>query len=463
MRTSPPVRLVLVAITLGSLVVLPPPALGVGEEFTCLRRAVTIVGTEGDDVLIGTPQNDVIAGLGGADQIRGEGGKDRLCGGSGPDSIEQHHPAYLLTSIDAGSGHDTVVTTGAGVMHINVRDGSDQVHSGESQDWIDGESGKDELYSGGQADRVRGGGGNDLVIAGRAHDYTVGGPGNDQLYGNQGDDHFKTGPGDDFVDGGGARRADSIAFGKAAGAMRIDLSLGVAKGWGTDRLKNLEDVSTGYDNDVIIGNSADNWLYGAGGSDIIAGGGGSDQVHPGPGLDDISGGPGDDFLFKPFTAGRDVYGGAGVDLLMSASHVNLKEDVADHGDIRLHDIEGAEGGPGRDVLIGDSGDNVFEGIWGADVLLGGGGNDTLGSSDVESGNDFMRGGSGNDLITGGADHDSLAGGPGDDVVFGDGDRIVEESGDDYLEGGLGVDTLDGGPGRDECKQAEQKVNCEPDR
>jgi len=50
---------------------------------TCESQVVTIVGTDGDDILTGTPNDDVIHGLAGNDVIKGLQGNDRICGGSG--------------------------------------------------------------------------------------------------------------------------------------------------------------------------------------------------------------------------------------------------------------------------------------------------------------------------------------------------------------------------------------------
>jgi Ca2+-binding RTX toxin-like protein len=48
----------------------------------CFGKAVTIIGTAGNDTLIGGLGDDVIVGLGGDDTISGGGGDDRICGGT---------------------------------------------------------------------------------------------------------------------------------------------------------------------------------------------------------------------------------------------------------------------------------------------------------------------------------------------------------------------------------------------
>jgi Ca2+-binding RTX toxin-like protein len=79
-----------------------------------------------------------------------------------------------------------------------------------------------------------------------------------------------------------------------------------------------------------------------------------------------------------------------------------------------------EGGFGRDMLVGDEGNDELNGGAAGDLLYGGEGEDTLNGGD---GVDYLSGGEGNDILNGG-------------------------DGADYLTGGLGADTLDGGDGND---------------
>ena len=53
----------------------------------CVVPVVSILGTEGDDVIFGTPAADTIQGLGGNDVVFGLGGDDTICGGLGDDTI----------------------------------------------------------------------------------------------------------------------------------------------------------------------------------------------------------------------------------------------------------------------------------------------------------------------------------------------------------------------------------------
>jgi len=55
--------------------------------YRCAKRAATIVGDDGPELIKGTKRADVIVGNGGNDRIKGKGGNDRLCGGRGKDRL----------------------------------------------------------------------------------------------------------------------------------------------------------------------------------------------------------------------------------------------------------------------------------------------------------------------------------------------------------------------------------------
>lgn len=75
----------------------------------------------------------------------------------------------------------------------------------------------------------------------------------------------------------------------------------------------------------------------------------------------------------------------------------------------------AQGGSGRQVLVGTPGDDRLDGGSGDDVLCGLGGHDQLVGG---SGNDVLFGGDGDDTLLGGSGHDVLDGGPGADTTSG---------------------------------------------
>ncbi|WP_205618847.1 cadherin-like domain-containing protein [Terasakiella pusilla] len=139
------------------------------------------------------------------------------------------------------------------------------------------------------------------------------------------------------------------------------------------------------------------------------------------------------------TSGREVYeGGAGNDVV-GESNNNWGEDVmaGGSGNDTLY------GGAQDDIIYGDSGNNL-DSIPdnnpdnGNDTLIGDSGNDTLYG---EGGDDVLIGGANDDFLVGGSGDDILDGGANDDLLHGG-------SGDDTLYGGSNNDTLYGGSGDD---------------
>ncbi len=102
---------------------------------SCGGETVTILGTEGDDVLRGTSGKDVIAALGGNDRIIAAGGNDIICAGKGADIVK----------------------------------------SGGGRDLVFGGPGRDRLYGGGGADILRGEGGRDQLRGGPGRDVCIDG------------------------------------------------------------------------------------------------------------------------------------------------------------------------------------------------------------------------------------------------------------------------------------------------
>ncbi len=82
-----------------------------GGDFS---RAVTEIGTVGDDTLNGSAGVDILVGGTGNDMLLGAGGADVLYGGAGNDVIEVADLAFAR--VDGGNGVDTLRLTGAGVF-----------------------------------------------------------------------------------------------------------------------------------------------------------------------------------------------------------------------------------------------------------------------------------------------------------------------------------------------------------
>lgn len=180
------------------------------------------------------------------------------------------------------------------------------------------------------------------------------------------------------------------------------------------RNPEVQELTSG--NDLLLGGSGEDIIYGNEGDDRLAGGGDDDMLYGGDGDDKMMGGDGDDLMD----------GGIGDDMLKGG-----------HGDDEMRGGEGEDlmvAGQGNDVMYGGEGDDKLFGKDGDDITYGG------------EGNDRIAGDEGNDQLFGGAGDDRIAGGTGDDQVFGgDGtDKLVGGAGADTLEGGAGDDHLWGG-------------------
>ena len=161
-------------------------------------------------------------------------------------------------------------------------------------------------------------------------------------------------------------------------------------------------------NDTLYGNGGDDTLGGGTGDDQLFGGAGQDRLQLDSGNDLLDGGTGNDWVVVQGSQG------ARIDLGLTG-----RQDTRMGLDI-IRDIENAEGGAGRDTLLGN---------WQANTLRGGAGDDRL------------EGRGGADLLEGGLGHDWLHGGMG-------ADRLNGGLGQDTLTGGLGLDVLTGGAGAD---------------
>jgi Ca2+-binding RTX toxin-like protein len=295
-------QILLVALAAGPAALLVPSAAPAADANMCAGLPVTIAGTPDDDVLTGTPGPDVINGLAGDDRIDGADGDDLVCGGSGTDHL------------DGGSGDDRVYGERNG-LRPNQHRPADNV-----------------------GDTLTGGAGDDLLD-----------PGLDRK-----------------TDVGGGYLPDTISYGGAGAAVRVDLEAGTADGDGTDSLVlagRIELVGSDHD-DVLLGSSREDALVSLGGADLVDGRGADDI------LVDQPFGQGDEGT--PADADR-FLGGTGDDYL--------------------------EPGRGDDVTRGGGGRDQIEDPFGVPDLLAGPGNDEIGASLVlDTADGRIAGGSGRDHL-----------------------------------------------------------------
>jgi len=287
-----------------------------GECFTayCQGRAVTILGTSGNDTLDGTSGTDVISGLAGDDTINGLGGNDYLCGGSGVDTIS------------GGDGRD----------RIEGGDGNDSLTGGDDRDYIYGNDDDDYIHGNAGDDRLYGNNGNDTILGGKDRDRIYGGFGNDYLEGNKGRDTLSGGFGVDTLYGGDDRDTLDGGFGD-------DTIFG---GEGDDRLDG------GLDDDELHGGDGRDRLRGSIGDDTLFGDGGDDRLYGSIGDDWLDGGADDDRMDG--SNGEDIMSGRTGDDRMDGG-IGDDRVCGNEGDDRI------KGGIGEDLLDGGADTDRLDG------------------------------------------------------------------------------------------------------
>jgi Ca2+-binding RTX toxin-like protein len=350
--------------------------------------------------------------------------------------------------------------------------GNDDLHGGCGNDTLFAEDG-DDIVSGYEGDdKALGGNGNDKNCEPCPDAAFAIGPGGESL--RSGADVFEGGAGRDHADYSGSEFEGRHVYESGPAVVSLD---GVANDGAPGEFDNImpdvEDLTGGLDDDILVGNDADNRIDGREGNDQVSGLGGvdvllggesdlgRDRLDGGRGADQLDGGPGDDRLF----------GGDEDDSLDGDSG----SDALDGGG--GNDL--VQGGPGSDTSVfgGAGADEVYGANKGSQV--GGDGADSLGGGE---GNDQLFGGPANDTLDGGFGSDALGGGEGDDTALytrtapvkvtldeanndgeaGEQDDIAQDieavrggsNQDDLfgnaaantLEGGEGDDYIDGGPG-----------------
>ncbi|OYU38881.1 MAG: hypothetical protein CFE33_13715 [Pseudorhodobacter sp. PARRP1] len=208
-------------------------------------------------------------------------------------SISELPDGRLVFSYNAltPSGSDFITATRVvdprSALDVTLGVGHDNFTGTRFADAINGGGGDDSLFGGNGNDRLDGGSGNDSLL---------GGAGNDSLTGGLGDDRLQNDAGNDTLDGGSGN--DTVVFvGTAAATVSLALTTAQATGYGTDTLRNIENVLTGSGNDDISGNGAANRLQSGAGDDTLRGWAGDDQLYAGAGMDRLTGGLGRDLLY----------------------------------------------------------------------------------------------------------------------------------------------------------------------
>lgn len=460
---------------------------------------ITLIGTDGNDVLIGGPGDDTLMGLLGNDFLRGGAGNDLLDGGivadfQSDEGFRDNDRADYSTAPGGVTVNLATGTASDGAGGLDTLIGIESVNGSMHDDVLIGSSAFSENFHGGAGnDLIQGGGGNDRAeYAGATAGVTItlGGFGGfatstgtvsgdasvgtdtlvdvEQVMGSEFADTYRAGAfqsnsgaggffssfnafegrgGNDSIIGNGSTRID---YNNAMGAVNVNLATGIATGdasTGTDTFSGVNAVRGSAFADTLLGGNplSDGFesFDGRGGNDFIGGGSGWDRA---------------DYAFNgPITTGIQVYLAAGTvtgdpvltgtDTLRGIESVrgSHRDDYFDASDFSEFSVNAGWFGPS----------NEFEGMAGNDTFLGNGFTSIVFFSAREGVSvDLIAGTAtggpsvGNDTILGGVFR--VAGSNFDDTIVGSfgNEVLIGRDGNDLLRGGGGFDFLDGGPGSD---------------
>ncbi len=377
-------------------------------------------GGDGDDDLSGGNGDDLIVGGLGVDVLLGEAGDDDLDGGADNDDLDGGDGADTLTG---GNGND-ILSGGIGADYLYAGSGNDTVDGGEGDDTIVGGNGAgDDSYTGGEgSDTIKyasakaaitvslslgtaksnskdaAGIGRDTlfgienITAGSFNDTLIGNSDANVFLGEKGDDFLKGGDGSDTLDGGGG--SDTADYSDKTSAIDVTLN-GATQASVTvgstieDTIKNIENITGGSGDDIIVGDAYANTLSGGAGDDLLEGGSGKDLLDGGTGTDTA------DYSDQTLAVSITLKGSISATVkVKSASEDTIKN------------IENVTTGSGDDILSGDSlsnvlstgqGNDTINGGLGSDILTGGAGNDRfvfntkLGTTNIDTITDFGEG------------------------------------------------------------------------
>jgi Ca2+-binding RTX toxin-like protein len=259
-----------------------------------------------------------------------------------------------------------------------------------------GSNGNDIIYGGNGKDIIFGLGGNDQIFGEGGSNFLFGNQGNDSLYGGNGQDWLDGGEGADTLsgkDGNDTYVLDSL------GDIIIDLP-----GTGTETVRsylNQTTLQAGMDHLFLLGeavegrgNYLDNLIVGTTGSNVLFGEGGNDIIVGDPVR----------YLLRNYDPSLQERPNASREFQKPAI-INYQDYLSLAQNINLVDKR-------YEAITRESTVDSRTPTGADDILWGGAGNDTLFG---QLGNDSLYGGEGDDRLDGGYGADRLEGGGGNDI------------------------------------------------
>ena len=233
----------------------------VGDSYTSIEN---VVGSNHNDIIFGDSQNNF---------LRGASGDDSLSGGTGDDFLRGDLGADALFG-DGGNDWAYYAASNAGIT-INLSNAGAASGGHAAGDTFNS---IERAFGSRYADSITGDG---------AANYLRGYFGDDTLIGSGGNDFLQGDSGADVLDGGAGSDWAYYASSTATSGLTINLgdasqNTGEAAG---DSYTSIENIVGSRFNDIIAGDSGDNYLRGFLGDDVINGGAGDDILRGEAGAD----------------------------------------------------------------------------------------------------------------------------------------------------------------------------------
>ncbi len=427
----------------------------INVDASALSTAASITGSSAANTITGGSGNDTIDGGGGADVIAAGGGNDTVTYRGSE------------TSIDGGSGTDTLILTvsgGATAVNLSVAAGSDQT-AGDSVAVTNFENIDASALS--SAMTVTGSSAANTISTGSGNDTIDGGGGTDLISAGDGNDTVTYRGSETSIDGGNG--INTLILNAAA---TVNLGNADQTSGNSTAVTNFQNVNASALSSAvsITGTSGANTLIGGSGNDTIDGGGGTDVIAAGLGNDSVA----------YYGTETSIDGGAGTNTLLmrAAGSVNLASADQTSGDSTtvanfqnvdasaLSSAVSITGSSSANIITGGSGNDTIDGAGGTDTIAAGAGNDTVTYRGTET---SIDGGAGTDTLvlaaSGGTTAVNLAVAAGSDQTTGDTVAVTNfenidasalisalsvtgSSGANAITTGSGNDTIDGGGGAD---------------
>jgi len=384
------------------------------DNLVALHGFNILYGGEGDDQLTALSSFNILDGGIGNDLLEARRTANLLLGGDGDDILQSYAELNVMSG---GAGNDLIFSVSGGSNVLEGGTGNDHLSVFSGSNLLIGGAGDDTLYVDTQGGNVlQGDDGNDVMEAYSNDNTLFGGAGNDTVYAVGSENIVYGGSDDDVLS---SYSSNNVLNGESGNDMVIAAFVEdnvLISGDGDDNVQisgnnNAADGGGGNDQ-LFIFNGDGNILNGGDGNDLLSdsygnntlgGGAGSDTLTGGDGIDqaDYSNSPNGVFVnLSPFFFSGSVGLSDGTIVNLASVPGGVARDG--YGGVGSTDIlsgiENIRGSAFRDFLVGTSDNNVIEGGDSDDTLLAWEGNDTLLGG---LGSDFLRGDSGDDVLDGG--------------------------------------------------------------